>query len=274
MLSKFFHTIIFAILFSLLATSTFAQSSDPRIIVLIPEEIIRLPVPDPAAETEIMRALIAEGFRVTDAAQSEQLEAREIVKNFADLTAEQLQELATRFNADLLVTGEAFSEEIPAPPGRDLRGLQLYQARLEVKVVDLSNAQVIFSDAFVESALMLGEAVAGKAALQNAGVAAGEVLPEHINSWIEGTGKIAARAFTVKITNIPSFSSYRQLLASLEDYVGVEGVESRQFDKAGSDIEVQYNGSPEDLAIILEAELNIEITGLGAGEIRGNYKSE
>lgn len=264
--------VVLALLTLLVATTSFAQSGDPRILVLIPEEVIRRPVPDPAAETEVMRALIADGFRVLDVAQSERLEAREIVKNFAEVTPEQLLDLATRFNADLLVTGEAFSEEVPTPPGRDLRGLQLYQARLEVKVVDLANAQVIFSDAFVETGLMLGEAVAAKAALQNAGVSAGKQLPEQINNWVNGTGKVAARAYTVKITNLPSFTVYRQIMTALEGYVGVSGVESRQFDKAGSDIEVQYSGSPEDLAIILETQLNVEITGLSAGEVRGEYK--
>jgi len=170
------------------------------------------------------------------------------------------------------VTGEAFSEEVPAPPGRDLRGLQLYQARLEVKVIDLANAQVIFSDAFVESGLMLGEAVAAKAALQNAGKSAGKVLPNQIYDWVTGTGVVAGRAYTVKISNFPSFTAYRQLISALENTGGVGQVESRQFDSGGSDLEVQYNGSPEDLAYILEAQLNIRVTDLSAGEIRGEYK--
>ena len=249
-----------------------AQSGDPRILVLIPEEVIQRPVPDPAAETEIMRALVVSGFRVLDFARTEKLEARELIKNFDELTAVQLLDLSTRFNADLLVTGEAFSEEIPPPPGRDLRGLQLYQARLEVKVIDLANGQVIFSDAFVESGLMLGEAVAAKAALQNAGESAGKVLPQQISDWVTGYGTVAARAYTVKISDFPSFTTYRQLISGLENSIGVINVESRQFDSGGSDLEVQYNGSPEDLAYILEAQLNIRVTDLSAGEIRGEYK--
>lgn len=264
--------VIILLLTLFVAQSALAQSGDPRILVLIPEEVIQRPVPDPAAETEVMRALVAEGFRVLDFARTEKLEARELIKNFDDLTAVELLDLSTRFNADLLVTGEAFSEEIPTPPGRDLRGLQLYQARLEVKVIDLANGQVIFSDAFVESGLMLGEAVAAKAALQNAGQSAGKALPMQIYNWVNGTGKVAARAYTVKISNFPSFTAYRQLISALDNTSGVANVESRQFDSGGSDLEVQYNGSPEDLAYILEAQLNIRVTDLSAGEIRGEYK--
>lgn len=69
--------------------------------VLIPEAILRRPVPDPAAETEIMRALIEAGYRVVDPGQQQRNAERNLLRG-QDLNA--LPDLQTRLNADYLVT--------------------------------------------------------------------------------------------------------------------------------------------------------------------------
>ncbi len=245
--------------------SFLTQKGDPRILVLIPESILRRPVPDPAAETEVQRALIAAGYRVVDVKQTEALNLRDTVRG-GGLDAQAYRELSTRFGADLLVTGEAFAEEYGA-----VLGNRAYTARLELKVIDLATGQMIFSDAFTGTGTAATDAVAGKAALGNVAKLATPNLPGTLLRWLSGNGKSAGRTFSVKLTGVPNFRTLNDLLARLRGSAGVHAALSRQFDAAGAAVEVEYDGSPEDLAQLLEDQ-QLAVTGLSAGEITATFR--
>lgn len=241
-----------------------AGKGDPRVVVIIPEVILRRTVPDPASQTEIARVLVNAGYRVVDDAQTRELAQREIVRN-GQLDAQALRDIATRFRADVLITGEAFAEEKGAVLGQ--RG---YSARLELKAVDLASGQVFFSDAYTSTGLGMTDAVAGKTALQNTAQLAAPALPGVLLKWLAGDSRVAARAYTVRLLGAPSFSAYNSVVAALRGLRGVASATSRQFDSAGSLVEVQYDGSPEDLATQLET-LRLTVSGLSAGEITAEF---
>lgn len=245
--------------------SFLTQKGDPRIIVLIPETILRRPTPDPAAETEVQRALIAAGYRVVDLKQAEQNALRDVLRG-GSLSGQALSDLATRFKADLLITGEAFAEEYGT-----VLSQRAYTSRLELKIVDLATAQVIFSDAYTGTGTAPTDAVAGKAALQNVAKTAVPALPGALLGWLSGNGKAAGRTFTVRLVGVPSFRSLNDTLASLRGSAGVKAALNRQFDAAGALVEVEFGGSPEDLATLLE-DLGLSVTGLSAGEITVSYR--
>lgn len=247
-----------------------ARKGDPRIMVLIPEEIIRNPVPDPAAETEVMRALIQGGYRVVDVRQTERLLTRDQLRH-GNLDAQALREMGTRFQADLLITGEAFAEELPTMP-EAIRGsgMQAYNARLEVKIIDLATAQVIYSGAFHAGGIGATDGIAGKTALANAALKATPELPRTILTWLSGQGQGAGRTFTIKITALPNFRAVTDFTAALRATAGISSVSQRHFDQGGAVIEVEYEGSPEELAALLE-DFNLTVTGLSAGEITASY---
>lgn len=241
------------------------QKGDPRIVVLIPEAILRRPVPDPAAETEVQRALIAAGYRVVDMKQNDVNRLRELIRG-GELDPQARSELSTRLGADLLVTGEAFAEEYGA-----VLSQRAYTARLELKMVDLATGQVIYSDAFTGTGTGSTDAVAGKTALQNVARTATPSLPGALLGWLSGNGKAAARTFTVRLGRVPSFKALNDTLARLRASAGVGAALSRQFDTAGAQVEVEYDGSPEDLAQLLE-DLDLTVTGLSASEITVTYR--
>lgn len=232
---------------------------DPRIIVAIPESILRRVVPDPAAETEIQRSLIAAGYRVIDLKQAELNALRDVTRE--GTSGQALRELRTRYQADLLVTGEAFAEEYG-----NVLGQRAYSARLELKIVDLATAQVIYSDAFTGTGVGNTDAVAGKTALQNVARTAAPALPGSLLSWLSGNGKAAGRTFTVRIQGLPSFSALNTTLATLRNTASVTTVLNRHFDAAGALVEVEYSGAPEELAVLLE-QLGFVVTSVTAGEI-------
>jgi hypothetical protein len=242
--------------------------------VLISEQIVRRSAPDPAAETELQRALIQNGFRIVDLGQSEKLDAREWLLNAnrsRGLSTADILQLATRFRADVLVTGEAFAEEVPAPPELARNGFKVYSARLEVKVLDLATAQVITSGAYTANAIGLSDLVTGKAALENAARKAALDVPGKLANWASGRSAIAGRAYAVRLDNVPSYAALNNLIARLKNAANVTTVTSRQFDSVGAALEVQFTGPPENLAALLET-LGLEVTGLSAGEVRAVFK--
>lgn len=238
------------------------QLAQTRIAVVIPEVILRRPVPDPAAETEINRALIGSGFRVVDASQQVLNATRELVRGSASLDAQAVAELRTRLNADILVTGEAFAEEYGAVVG----GLRGYTARLEVKVIDLNSGQLLHSQAFQGSAANATDALAGKTALMNVGKAAGAVLPNIILSALHGSSAVAPRQYTLKVAPPTSFTQVNDFASRLKTNSAIQGVTLRAVDTAGAALEVQFAGSPTELAALLEG-FGVKVASLTGSEI-------
>lgn len=109
----------------------------PKVYVKVSEQHLKQAVPDPACETEIQKVLEACGFTV--------------VENTAD--------------ADITITGEAFSQLATRR-----NNLVACRARAEIKITDNKNKQLIRADRITVGAVDLAEEVAGKAALQKAGL--------------------------------------------------------------------------------------------------------
>lgn len=239
------------------------QVAQARISVLIPEEIIRRPVPDPAAETEIMRALIEAGYRVVDPGTQKRNAERNLLRG-QDLNA--LPDLQTRLNADYLVTGEAFAEEY----GAVAQGVRGYTARLEVKVIDLASGQVVYSKAFQGSGVGATDAIAGKTALMNVGRAAGRELPALLNEALQGRTSVAQRAYVLRILTPSTFTQVNALAARLRTQPGVGDVMIRSVDAGGALLEIVSSASAPDLAAYLET-LGLSVAGLTGNEISVHF---
>jgi TolB-like protein len=115
-----------------------------RIYVNIPETIIQVIVPDPAAETEVSRTFEKAGWTVAESAE----------------------------NADLVVRGEAFAETAIR------RGnLWFTRARLEFKIFS-KDGRILKTDRVVCGNVDLTQAIAAKGALQKAGLLAAPVAAQ------------------------------------------------------------------------------------------------
>ncbi len=145
------------------------------ILVVIPETHLgRATVPDPAAETEIIRQLIAAGYTVVDQSRIGEIRYAGEVRRMARApTPELARELGSRFRADVLIVGEAFSEAAGT-----VGSMVSVRARVEVRVVLSTTGQIIASEAAAASAADIAENIAGKTALATAArMVAGQILP-------------------------------------------------------------------------------------------------
>jgi beta-lactamase regulating signal transducer with metallopeptidase domain len=157
----------------------------PRVTVSVPEFHLGTFVPDPAGEIEMMKTLGAIGFPVVDVdTLARRRENTSWLDLFFDRNADDgdfgvalrsgLENASTlehnekikqlKSGTDLFLLGEAFSEH-----AGEVHGFQSCQARLEIKAVDVASGRVAAADSRHANAADLGELIAGKKALREAG---------------------------------------------------------------------------------------------------------
>ncbi len=157
----------------------------PTVAVVIPETVIieRIPrpIPDPAAETAIIKHFLSYRFNVVDLVHIRVLRAtpagmgdleRQVKQALAgDTTA--IRALAARNGvaADILVVGEAVSTvtvfealRIPGQPR-----LQDGRARVEVRAVEVSTGRILAAEALHTGGVDFSAELAGKKSLERAG---------------------------------------------------------------------------------------------------------
>ncbi len=133
-----------------------ARARRVRVMVTIPErhwenrEMRRLP--DPACETAVCRALIAAGYKVIDRARSAELRDSEqldrAVKGGSNAAVE-MQRIGRKYGADVLVTGEAFTQEVwrgQLPSGLGQITQVRCKARIELQAFRTHTGERIYVD--------------------------------------------------------------------------------------------------------------------------------
>ena len=144
------------------------QTPRPTVAVIVPEHHIERAVPravvDPAAETEIKRALIQCKFKVVDSGLNDLADwAKDMMKG-KRLEDDKRPWPAALGDADYVVVGEAFSE-FAIRTG----DLVTCTARAEINVISRKTGAIVLADRHTTRAVDLAENTAGKTALQLAG---------------------------------------------------------------------------------------------------------
>ncbi|MHB1155878.1 MAG: serine/threonine-protein kinase [Phycisphaerales bacterium] len=160
----------------LMLRKAFADRKIPTIAIVIPEQIIRRPVIDPAVETEFKAALIDAGVQPVELTEQSRhaLDPRmplltgrsqQVRPATANAEVEQLGQLAELFKgADYLIYGEAFCSE-----GDPIHGLRVATGRAEVRIIHLKTGKSVLIDRDQAAAPDLSVERAGKTALQKLG---------------------------------------------------------------------------------------------------------
>lgn len=162
------------------------RQSAPRIMVVVPEILLGQPrVPDPAGETELIRRLVEADLCVLDSSEVALIrysdEMGHIIRE-ADVRA--MRALCNRYRCDLLIAGEAFSEQVNERPAHDVVPVTA-RARIEVKAFVVETGEILAANAAVADATDFAPAVAGKTALQNAAAQLAGYLVPRIQTAIE-----------------------------------------------------------------------------------------
>ncbi len=133
-------------------------------MVVVPEQHIAHPVPDPAGETEVVRQLTSHGLRIVDGDQQAADDVRYgRLMDLANKDPKEAANLGRKYGADIIIVGEAFSEFAE----RNSTGVSCH-ARFEARAIRTADGSIVFTDNTVGSGLDIAELVAGKTACQAA----------------------------------------------------------------------------------------------------------
>ncbi|MEZ4942155.1 MAG: CsgG/HfaB family protein [Saprospiraceae bacterium] len=244
------------------------SGNSPTVMVIIPEVHITRRVPDPAGETEIIKTLINAGFKVLDPsvynAIRESEELRLAVKNKDAASASRI---GTRFGADIIIFGEAFSESTGAQ-----NGMQSCRARVEARAVSTRDARILGADGKHAGGLDNSELVASKTALRNAGTQMGVYF---INTLCEASGVQSGGGNGARISEISlgqaTFSSAGKVERYLKTFKQVKSVKKTLRDGVAH-FEVEHTGELDEIASGLDqnkAGVTVEITDANGSKLEG-----
>lgn len=233
------------------------------VIVVIPEQIFQHPhVPDPAAETEMIRQLLMAGVKVVDDQRVKQLEDDRTVLAMLRGQSDpaKLQELKNMFGADILIVGEAIAEQ----NNQQVAGLAsvFSRARVEIRAIRMDTGEILAADAEQGPGRDLSETLAGKNALQNTS----KILAPRFIAMM--ANQIGGRGLSPNSRTIPmqieiggwnSLGEAQRFLDDLQALSGVKGAVRTDFRGGILFATVECpNWAADDLAIQLETAVALK----------------
>lgn len=242
----------------LICVSAPAQSNTKRtyrIGVFIPEQHLERKVPDPAVETRIRGLLIEEGFKIMDIEQAMKLKMYATVDKLIDNTPGSLDEairLARGAGVDILVVGEAFSEEVARQNVETELGNTVNircRARIELRAYKTDTAEIIFSDSLHQTGPPEPTVPLSSKAAFDAG--ARSIAPSLIDKLSKLPNPTWAR-LEVEIRNI-TLTQGTEIRGVLKSFPGMIDIEDYRFESGNLKMEVKLLVSlQKDLATKLE----------------------
>jgi TolB-like protein len=240
------------------------DTKTPRLMIMIPEVHIHRPIPDPAGETEMIRKFVASGFRVVDQAQINKIRDTREAKAAAKGDLQSAMAIARQYGAEVIIVGEAFSENVPRPGDQ----LQTCGGRVEARAINTDTGMILAANGKEAHATDRTELVAAKRALRTAGgLLADDMIKQIIGFWErQGT----TREIELFVRNI-EYDQLAILQNFLKDQKGITDVQRRSFDEGVAIIDVESENNIQKLADILAIakfeDFSIKIETLGANTI-------
>jgi TolB-like protein len=160
------------------------DANTPRVMIMIPEEHIHRQaprrIPDPAGETEMIRKFVESGFRVVDQSQVKKIRDTKEGKAATKGDTQSAVAIARQYGAEVIIVGEAFSENLPRPT----QELQTCSARVEARAIDADTDIIIAANGKEAHATDATEETAAKKALRTAGgLLADDMIKQITDRW-------------------------------------------------------------------------------------------
>ncbi|MBX7135340.1 MAG: CsgG/HfaB family protein [Fimbriimonadaceae bacterium] len=252
-------------------------------VVVVPETILARPrIPDPAAETEIIKAMINAGLKVKDDLQTKALRDDSAVTAMlhGQVDDAKLHELRTRFGADVLIIGEA----VASANNQQIQGqpYTMSRARVEVRAISMDTGDIIGIEDATKPGRDLSDELSGKAALKEAGLeVAPKLLAMMASKMKSDTGSFAEPTVNIELEvgGWASRSDAQEFLEALKDLSGVKSAAKREFTGGTlfADVTVRKSAA-EDFAAWLESNSKLKKFGVkidtdSKGKIKGRAGS-
>ena len=141
----------------------YPEKKRPAVALLLPEiHILRQNIIDPAAENMLTKILLEQKFKIKQFPDQLKTGRPGAVEKLLG-NRKSLLESAKGCGADYLIYGEAIAESAGS-----FGSYQTARARVEIKIINVSNGSICFADSAYAGAADTGEIIAGKMAIQKA----------------------------------------------------------------------------------------------------------
>lgn len=228
------------------------QLRNPKIAVYVPESHSYGRLPSSSGETAIVKALLDAGF-----SQVTEVGSRLNVANPLNMSAAEMTAAANRFGVDIMIVGEAFSEELGDAaqwlPGNQRSNMQTSRARVEAKMFIVKSGQMIATDGKYGSGMDNSQAIAAKKALSAAGKEMGEYLVEQI------TGMYTSRQSLEVVVYGAAFQKINQVQSAIGAVRGVKSCNLSSYENGCAVFIVMYSGSPQNLYSAMQAATDADL---------------
>jgi hypothetical protein len=205
-----------------------------RVMVIVPEQHLARPrIPDPAVETMICEQLINAGYKVIDQDRIADLRYSAVIDRIqagGPGTAKELAQLRRKFGADILITGEAFTQEVQRQTVETDAGPLLNircRARVELKGIRMDTGEKIYADSIQKTGAPEPTVeLSSKACLE---MAAEEMAPE----MLQKLDKLAfgtTQQIELEVRNVGSLARANQIEGLLRRVPGVQDVIPGDYD--------------------------------------------
>lgn len=214
----------------------------PRIMIVIPEQHMHKFISKPAAETGIIRKFLTKGFKVVDQTQVKRIRDTEQVKAAARGDAKAAAAIGRQNGAEVIIIGEAFSENVP----RGVHGFQICRARVEARAVECDTGTIIAADAMHATGADMAEGQASKKALQRAGDSlANALMGQIVTQWSQRSEGL----FEIKLSvRQIEFDQLLQLESALKGQQSITDIYLRGFDDGVAVIEIRSKYAAQTIA--------------------------
>ncbi|MDK2010985.1 MULTISPECIES: CsgG/HfaB family protein [unclassified Deinococcus] len=237
-------TLVAFFLFSL------ASAGPLRLIVLVDEENYYWNNDVSSVSTGMTQAFLKEGFVVLDAAQLRTVKDRQLIVNALEGDLQSAIALATSFNADAIVIGEATADEAL---GVNLGpfSVKAYNGVANVRVIMASTGQVVA--AVTGKATQSG--LSGKEGERAALVAAGANAAQQLTTQLKAASgqKNGAALTRITIKGLNGFTDAMLIVKELQAAKGVTSVERRNFSGGVLELDLTAEFGADDVAGLLES---------------------
>ena len=189
-----------------------------RVAVVIPEQHLSGPIPDPAGETEVIRQLIKEGFRVVDAKQVQAIRDNDLVIRARKGDPKELLAIARSWDAGLLVVGQAFSQDVLRDPAMMGNSFPC-RGHIEAKIFFTDTADILWTGDADGGAMDLSPAVAAKAAIRAAATKMADTMITSL--LVDKTGTQARGSIRVVVAGVDFEQKllFKQVLGDMKELV-------------------------------------------------------
>jgi hypothetical protein len=198
----------------------------------------------PYSELAMTEALREKGFQIIEHGPRVQQLATSVVENTPDLNNQEVVELASRLNADVVVVGRATASSAPNVMGGDIKS---FKGTIIARVLRTTTGEEITVTSRTAVTANVDEIAGSRDALSGAGSLLAEELAKQVT---EAWQREAKEAFKVRVfldgtRNLANFVMFRRMLTNI---TGVEGIQVKELKADNAIIDVEYKGKSKELA--------------------------